>query len=53
VKATAVGPDDVFWPFAERARARPDRWRYREIDTNHMIPNNRPKELAELLLELA
>lgn len=28
-------------------------WRYREIDTTHMIPVNRPRELAELLLELA
>ncbi|WP_134323414.1 alpha/beta fold hydrolase [Cumulibacter soli] len=28
------------------------RWRYREVDTNHMIPTNRPQVLAELLLEL-
>ena len=27
-------------------------WRYREIATNHMIPSNRPDELARLLLEL-
>ena len=27
-------------------------WRYREISTNHMIPSNRPAELARLLLEL-
>jgi hypothetical protein len=28
-------------------------WRYAEIDTNHMVANNKPEELAELLLELA
>jgi hypothetical protein len=28
-------------------------WRYREIATSHMIPSNRPGELARLLLELA
>jgi hypothetical protein len=27
-------------------------WRYREIATNHMIPSNRPGELAQMLLEL-
>src|ERR1700751_2607064 len=27
-------------------------WRYREIATNHMIPSNRPGELAQVLLEL-
>jgi pimeloyl-ACP methyl ester carboxylesterase len=41
-----------FWQAADRVRG-DDRWRYREIATNHMIPNNRPSELAELLLELA
>ena len=29
------------------------RWRYAEIDTNHMIPQNRPHELATLLLRLS
>ena len=37
---------------ADRARNSPA-WRYAEIETTHMVPNNRPKELAALLLELA
>jgi pimeloyl-ACP methyl ester carboxylesterase len=41
-----------FWRAADRTRENPA-WRYREIATNHMIPNNRPEELASLLLELA
>ena len=45
----AGGP---FWDAADRAMASPA-WSYREIATNHMIPSNRPKELAGLLLELA
>jgi hypothetical protein len=45
-------PGDAFWEAADRANASPA-WRYREIATNHMIPNNRPGELAALLLELA
>ena len=40
-----------FWEAADRVKA-DDRWRYREIATNHMIPSNRPAELVELLLEL-
>ena len=56
VKATADVPDapanHVFWAAADRARTSPA-WRYREIATNHMIPNNRPAELAAILLELA
>ena len=40
-----------FWAAADRAIASPA-WRYREIATNHMIPGNRPDELARLLLEL-
>jgi len=44
----AGGP---FWAAADRAIASPA-WRYREIATNHMIPGNRPDELARLLLEL-
>jgi hypothetical protein len=41
-----------FWDAADRARAN-DRWRYVEVDTNHMIPQNRPDELADLLLAFA
>ncbi len=42
----------AFWRAAEHAKSDPA-WRYREIDTDHMIPINRPAELVELLLELA
>jgi pimeloyl-ACP methyl ester carboxylesterase len=44
-------PGGPFWDAADRAAASPA-WRYREIATNHMIPGNRPDELARLLLEL-
>jgi pimeloyl-ACP methyl ester carboxylesterase len=40
-----------FWVAADRAKASPA-WRYHEITTNHMIPGNRPEELARLLLDL-
>ena len=56
IKATADAADapgaKAFWAAAERAKSSPA-WRYREVATNHMIPNNRPRELTELLLELA
>ena len=56
IKATGDPPDapgnEAFRAAAEHAKTSPD-WRYREIDTNHMVPNNRPRELAELLLELS
>jgi pimeloyl-ACP methyl ester carboxylesterase len=45
----AVGAFDAA---AARARAS-DAWRYREIATTHMVPENRPEELTALLLELA
>ena len=55
IKATADAPDApgnaVFWATAERAKASPA-WRYHEIDTNHMIANNRPAEMAAILLDL-
>ena len=44
-------PPRAFWTAAGRVRNDPA-WRYREIDTNHMIPVNRPRELADMLLEL-
>jgi len=44
------GPD-AFWDAADRCRGRPG-WRYEEIDSNHMVPQNRPAELAEVLLSL-
>jgi pimeloyl-ACP methyl ester carboxylesterase len=56
VKAATDGRDvpggDAFWDAAEHARAS-NRWRYREIDTNHMVASNRPSELATLLVELS
>ncbi|MGE5292456.1 MAG: alpha/beta fold hydrolase [Micromonosporaceae bacterium] len=45
-------PGGPFWEAADRVRNSPA-WRYREIATNHMIPNNRPEDLARILLELA
>jgi pimeloyl-ACP methyl ester carboxylesterase len=51
-RAAAGTGDSAFWRAAEQAKADPA-WRYRELDTDHMIPINRPAELAELLLELA
>lgn len=45
------GPNQ-FWDVAERVRAHPA-WRYHEIDTNHMIPQNRAAELVRILLNLA
>jgi pimeloyl-ACP methyl ester carboxylesterase len=45
-----TGPS-AFWRAADYAKSDPS-WRYREIDTDHMIPINRPAELVELLLEL-
>jgi len=55
IKASDEAPNagrSAFWEAAKRAQASPA-WRYREIATDHMIPNNRPGELAALLLELA
>jgi len=55
IKATgdlrpADGPQG-FWPFADRART-DARWRYREIDCDHMVLHKRPRELVQLLLEV-
>jgi pimeloyl-ACP methyl ester carboxylesterase len=41
-----------FWAAARRAQSSPA-WNYREIATDHLVPLNRPHELAEILLELA
>ena len=43
---------DVFERMATRYRSSPS-WRYREVATNHMVANNRPREFTDLLLELA
>jgi len=41
----------AFQAAAERARLSP-RWHFIELSTGHMIPMNRPDELAQILLEL-
>ena len=56
IKATADrppadGPVPALWRNAEYTRNHPA-WRYREIETTHMVPNNRPEELTALLLEV-
>jgi pimeloyl-ACP methyl ester carboxylesterase len=42
---------NAFYDAGDRAKAS-SAWRYLESTSNHMIPNNRPAELAALLLEL-
>lgn len=41
----------AFWDAADHARGS-TRWRYREIETNHMVASNRPHELTRLLAEI-
>lgn len=56
IKATlpprGEGGNSAFWDAAIQAQ-NSGLWRYAEIETNHMIANNKPQELADLLLELA
>ncbi|MGY1632924.1 alpha/beta fold hydrolase [Geodermatophilus sp. SYSU D01186] len=56
VRATAdepgIPPNPGFEAAAARARAS-DAWVYREIATTHLVPQNRPRELTDLLLDLA
>ncbi len=47
-----AGGVPAFWAAGDRAQASPA-WQYHGIATNHMVPNNRPKELAQILLDLA
>jgi pimeloyl-ACP methyl ester carboxylesterase len=55
IKATQESPpagaSQGFWRFADRVRNDP-RWRYREVDCDHMVPQKRPRELTDLLLEV-
>ena len=57
VKATreprpaAGGRPSAFWTAADYAKASQD-WRYLEVDSDHVIPLNRPADLVALLLEL-
>lgn len=46
------GGPDAFYDAADRVRDHPA-WRYRESTSNHMIPQNRPRQLADILLGLA
>jgi pimeloyl-ACP methyl ester carboxylesterase len=56
VKATAEPRDPArpspFWQAADHAKTTAG-WRYREIDTDHMILANKPAEFVSLMLELA
>lgn len=45
-------PASAFWRAADHASSS-GLWHYAEIDTNHMVANNKPEELAALLLDLA
>lgn len=45
-----AGPD-AFYDAADRVRDHP-KWRYHESTSNHMIPQNRPRELVDILLGL-
>lgn len=54
IKATLDPKSDVgadaLWRAADRAKSSPA-WRYAEIETTHMVANNRPSELAAILLK--
>ena len=55
IKAAAgdrTGVGATSWEAADHARSS-SKWLYRELDTNHAIPENRPAELVEILLGLA
>ena len=55
IKATqnlATHPEALILGAAAHARDS-RRWRYYEIETNHMVASNRPQELAGLLTEIA
>ena len=56
VRATGDPPDSpggrAFAAAAERARTSAA-WQYHAIATSHMVPNNRPEELATILVALA
>ncbi len=50
-KPAAGAPLTGSWRNAEFTRNHPA-WRHREIETTHMVPNNRPNDLVQLLLEV-
>jgi hypothetical protein len=41
---------EAFTPSLTAHARSSDAWNYREIASNHMVPSNRPAELAELLI---
>jgi pimeloyl-ACP methyl ester carboxylesterase len=45
------GRRSAFWTAADYAKASQD-WRYHEVDSDHMIPLNRPDDLLAILLGL-
>jgi pimeloyl-ACP methyl ester carboxylesterase len=45
------GRPSAFWTAADHAKTSRE-WRYREVDSDHLIPLNRPADLVALLLEL-
>lgn len=51
IYCTRVAPDDVFRPFA--ARARREGWDYHEIDASHSPQVTAPEALARILREIA
>jgi pimeloyl-ACP methyl ester carboxylesterase len=56
IRATADDPGapaSIAFEDAARHARSSEAWSYREIASNHMVPSNRPGELAELLLECA
>jgi pimeloyl-ACP methyl ester carboxylesterase len=52
IRASASADGAMFEDAARHARENPA-WNYHEIPTTHMVPENRPAELAALLLPLA
>jgi len=57
IKATgeprpAENSGGAFWKAADRTKAS-DRWAYYEVETNHLVPLNRPRELADIMLEVS
>jgi pimeloyl-ACP methyl ester carboxylesterase len=52
IRATADPDRAMFDAPARHARTSPA-WRYHEIATTHMVPENRPEELVRLLADLA
>lgn len=52
IKATQEEEPSAFWSAANHAQSSAA-WQCHEIATNHMVPVNRPGELASILLQLA